>query len=341
MTRKFLFKIMILCLAVLLAACNGKNKKYADLPPELAKLCKIIDKNPNNAEARYSRAVYYYNRGFIEEAKKDVFECLKLDDKNAKYYILMSDVYFAEKETDQTEEMLEHAISLEPENNEARLKLAELYFHLRMFKECNTTLDEALEHEKFNPKAHLIRGFCLKEMQDTIGAMRMFQLCIDQNPSEIRAFLELGYYYQGKLDPLAINYYQNALQVEPNNIEINFNLAKLLQDLGEQNKSDEQIEQAVEQYKIVLKLKEDHLPALNNLGYVYLVDQDKYEEALGMFDRALKVEPRCVEAYCNKGVAYECMGQLEKSREAYNAALKIAPNFEEAVLGLNRLDKFN
>lgn len=337
--KKHIIKFLLIVLVLACAACGANNKKYDGMEPELAKLCKAIDKNPKNAEARYSRAVYYYNRGFIEEAKNDVFECLKLDEKNAKYYVLMSDVYFAEKETDQTEEMLERAIALEPDNNEARLKLAELYFHLRMFQECNNALDAAVEKQKFNPKAHLIRGFCLKEMQDTIGAMRMFQLCIDQNPSEIKAFLELGYYYQKKLDPMAISYYQNALQADPNNIEINFNLGKILQDLGERDQNEEQINQAIEQYKIVLKLKEDHIPALNNLGYVYMVDQDKYNEAIALFNRAVKAEPNCVEAYCNLGVCYECMGEIEKSRENYEMTLKILPNYEGAVLGLNRLDK--
>lgn len=304
------------------------------MAPELAKLCKAIDKNPKNPEAYYSRATYYYNRGYIDEAKTDMFECLKLDDKTAKYFILMSDIYFAEKETDQTEEMLQRAIAIEPKNNEARLKLAELYFHLRMFTECNSTLDAALQQEKFNPKVHLIRGFCLKEMQDTVGAMRMFQLCIDQNPSEVKAFLELGYFYQQKLDPIAADYYRNALLVEPDNAEINFNLAKLYQDLGE-------TEKAIEQYKIVLKIKEDHLPALNNLGYVYMVDMNQYDEALALFNRAVSTEPRFVEALCNRAVCYECMEKYDKARENYNAALKILPNYEEAVAGLNRLDKLN
>lgn len=330
--KKLIFNFLVLSLIIALAACNGNKKKYQNMPPELAKLCKAIDKNPKDAEALYSRAVYYYNRGFIDEAKADIFECLKLDDKNAKYFILMSDVYFAEKETDQTEEMLERAIALDPDNNEARLKLAELYFHLRMFTECNATLDAAIQKENFNPKAHLIRGFCLKEMQDTVGAMRMFQLCIDQNPAEVRAFLELGYYYQQKLDPIAVSYYQNALQVEPNNVEINFNLAKLFQDLGE-------IEKAVEQYKIVLKIKKDHLPALNNLGYVYMVELNQYEDALKLFNQAIEKEPDFVEAHCNRGVCYECMEQYDKARENYQTALRILPNYEEAVAGLNRLDK--
>ena len=70
-----------------------------------------------------------------------------------------------------------------------------------------------------------------------------------------------------------------------------------------------------------------------------MVDQDKYDEALALFDRAIAAEPNCVEAYCNRGVCYECTGRLAEAREAYETALKILPNYDPAVLGLNRLDK--
>ena len=143
--RQYFIRIFFFSLTLLLLSCGHNNRQYANMPPDLAKLSKAIDKHPKDAEARYARAVYYYNRGFIDEAKLDMFECLKLNDKTSKYYVLMSDIYFAEKETDETEEMLERAIALDPTNNEARLKLAELYFHLRMFAECNATLDAALE----------------------------------------------------------------------------------------------------------------------------------------------------------------------------------------------------
>ena len=57
------------------------------------------------------------------------------------------------------------------------------------------------------------------------------------------------------------------------------------------------------------------------------------------FEEAIAVEPNCVEAHCNRGVCFECTGRLEEAREAYNTALKILPNYEPAVVGLNRLDK--
>ncbi|MEG2070083.1 MAG: tetratricopeptide repeat protein [Bacteroidales bacterium] len=314
------------------SACKNNDKKYEGLGQELVKLCKEIDKNPKDAELYYQRATYYYEKGFIEKAMEDISTCIKLNDTKSKYYILLSDVYFAQKETDLTEEMLQKAIEKDPKNNEARLKLAELYFHLRMFKECNTILDEAIKNQTHNPKAHLIRAFCLKEQQDTVGALRMLQLVIDQDPTQVRAFLELGYYYQNKLDPIAISYYQNALNIDPNNVEINYNLAKLYQDLGE-------IEKAIEQYKILLAINPNNIAALNNLGYIYLVDKDQYEEAISIFTKAIEKDSLFVNAICNRGVAFENLKQYENARQDYLYANSIDETFEPAILGLNRLDK--
>lgn len=79
--KQHFVKLIIFSMVLLLVACGNNSKNYANMPPDLAKLSKAIDKHPKDAEVRYSRAVYYYNRGFIEEAKTDMFECLKLDDK--------------------------------------------------------------------------------------------------------------------------------------------------------------------------------------------------------------------------------------------------------------------
>ena len=55
---------------------------------------------------------------------------IRLQPDSSKYYVKLSDLYFAQRETDLAEEMLQTAIKKQPDNNEARLKLAELYYHL-------------------------------------------------------------------------------------------------------------------------------------------------------------------------------------------------------------------
>ncbi len=324
--------LLLLCCLSCLCGCNSR-KQYADLPEELAGLCKEIDRHPKKSELYYKRAAYYYRHDEADKGVADMQTAIQLAPDSSKYYIMLSDLYFSKLETDLTEEMLQRAIEKDPKSNEARLKLAELYFLQRLYAQCSETLDEAVKLHRYNPRAYLIKSFMLKEQQDTTGYLRMLQLVIDQDPKEVKAYMELGGYYQKKLDPIAASYYQNALNVDPDNVEAHYNLGKLYQDLG-------QFQEAEQEYKTVLRIDEKHIPALNNLGYMYLDDPfNRYEEAEKLFTRAIREHPDFVYSVCNRGVAYEYLKQYDKARKDYEKALALKTNFEPAIKGLNRLDK--
>ena len=328
MRYRLLFIAVIFLLSV---SCNRHEKKdYSNLPKELANLCMQIDDAPENPELYYQRFQYYYDKGQIDNALNDILLAVKFDSLQSKYYVGLSDVYFSLKQTDDAEEMLQKAISLDQNNNEAYLKLAELYFHLRMFEECNTTLDDALKLQNHNPKAHLIRAFMLKDQGDTLGCIRMLQLAVDQDLKEIKAYLELGYIHQQKNDPLAITYYQNALAIDPKNEEILFNLALAMQDFG-------RVEEAKQYYNSILEFDADNIRALFNLGFVALIYDKNYNEAVAYFTRVLEQEPDYVEALTNRAIAFEELKKYGEAREDYNLALKFNPNFQPAIDGLNRL----
>ncbi|MDL2308469.1 tetratricopeptide repeat protein [Bacteroidales bacterium OttesenSCG-928-B11] len=298
----------------------------------MAELNKRIEKNPKDDEALYQRAIYFYYQGKMVEAQEDILQAIKLNPLSSTYQVLLSDVYFSQKETDRTEEALQKAIVLDPDNNEARLKLAELYFHLRMYEECDVIIKEAVEKQPHNPKAHLIRAFSLKERGDTTGYLRMLQLTVDQDPKEVKAFLELGYFYQQKLDPIAINYYNNALMVDPNNVEINYNLAVLYTDLGS-------YEKAIDHYNIILQINPNHKFALNNLGYVMLEYEEKYDDAVAYFTKVLELDSLFSPAICNRGLAFMQLQQYDNARQDFLYCRSIDPQNEIAVEGLNDLDQ--
>lgn len=327
---------IINCLLVLLLVfgygCHNK-KKYADLPPELAELCINIDRHPKKAENYYKRANYYYLNKEIDKGIADMQTAIRLAPDSSKYYVTLSDLYFAQHETDLTEEMLLKAISKDEDNNEARLKLAELQYYTRQFEDCEKTIDEAVQRQPHNPKAYLIKAFMLKDMQDTVGYLRMLQLVIDQNPKEVKAYSELGYFYQQKNDPIAVSYYQNGLKVEPNNVELHYNLGTMFQEM-------DKLEEAEQEYKAAISIDSTHIPSLNNLGYLYLDDSlARYDEAVQLFTRVLQINPKFVYALCNRGVAYEYLGNYTAARKDYEETLKLSTNFEPAIKGLNRLDK--
>jgi len=328
--KKFLFLSVLIAL---ICCFSCKSKKYDDLPASLAELSRKIDKNPKNSDLYQQRAEYYYRNRQIDKALADILHAIKLNDKKSTYYVTLADIYLAKNETDLVEEMLKKAIAID-DYNEAYLKLAELYLYQYMYKESDEIIERAIRLQNHNPKAFLTRAILLREIGDTTGWLRMMQLVIDQDPREVLAHSDLAYYFQSKLDPLAISYYRNALEITPNDKILNYNLGKLYQDLGN-------LELAKEQYWTLIAIDPRSYPAYNNLGYIALVYEDNYEEAIRYFTKAIELDSLYDQAWCNRGVAHYYLGEWQKARADYLQCRKINPYNDGAIIELNRLDAEN
>jgi len=326
MKKNFLFPVLL----AFLCCFSCHSKKYDELPSPLAELNRQIDKNPKNGDLYQQRAEYYYRNNDSDKALDDILKAIKLDQKKSTYYVTLADIYLTKSETDKVEESLKKAIAID-NLNEAYLKLAELYLYQFMYKECNETIETALRLQSHNPKALLTKAFMLKETGDTTGWLRMMQLVIDQNPREVIAYKSLGEYFQEMLNPLAVSYYKNALEITPHDKILNYNLGILYQDLGD-------LEMAKEQYKNLISIDPRSYPAFNNLGYIALVYEDDYEEAVRFFSKAIEIAPMYDQAWCNRGIAYYYLGEWQKARADFMQSVSINPKNENAILELNRLD---
>jgi tetratricopeptide (TPR) repeat protein len=338
-------KLFCFCILVALFCCfSCKSRKYDNLPATLAELCRQIDNNPKNSDLYQQRAEYYYENRQINEALVDILHAIKLNDNISKYYVTLADIYLAKNETDLVEEMLNKAISID-NSNDAYLKLAELFLYQYMYKECDETLEKAIRLKNYNPKAFLTKAILLKETGDTIGWLRMMQLVIDQDPREVLAYTDLACFFQDKLDPIAINYYKNALEITPNDKILNYNLGKLYQDLGKMaweidnlDEANYYLNLAKEQYQNLITLDPNSYPAFNNLGYIALNFEDNYYEAVRLFSKAIEIDSLYDHAWCNRGITYEYLEEWSLARADFLQCKKINPNNEKAIIELNRLD---
>ena len=338
-------KLIILMAAVAIGCCLFSCKKGKDSDGEkttvdsLAYFTEQIKAHPKDAVWYYKRAKFQFEHNFVQEAYGDILKCVKLDNAKADYYVLFADIDYARQDFDGSEEHLQKALQLEPDNNEVRLKLAELFYYRAraipaLYDEALKLLEEARTQQPHNPKAYLIEAMCYKEKGDTTQYLHRLQMVIDQDPKEVKAHLELGYFYQKHLDPLGIDHYQNALHVDPANAEINYNLGLFYRDLGRSEEAKEQFQHLVS----ILHSGEYVANAYYQLGYFAMQEAD-YKEAVAMFTKAIETDPQFVDAYAARGETYENLAQFDQARADYNRALQLVDNFEPAIQGLNSIDK--
>ncbi|HPV43734.1 MAG TPA: tetratricopeptide repeat protein [Spirochaetota bacterium] len=76
---------------------------------------------------------------------------------------------------------------------------------------------------------------------------------------------------------------------------------------------------------------EDQVKYYNKLG-VEKLKENKFEEAVQYFDKAIALKPGDAPSWNNKGYALECKIDYVKARECYDRAIKLDPNYAEAWL---------
>jgi tetratricopeptide (TPR) repeat protein len=90
-----------------------------------------------------------------------------------------------------------------------------------------------------------------------------------------------------------------------------------------------QLDEAMEEFRIALKLKPDYEKTHNNLGVVY----DKLgrtDEAIEEFLTALKLKPDFAEAHYNLGTAYNVRGRIDEAIDEYKEAIRLKPDYANA-----------
>ncbi len=132
--------------------------------------------------------------------------------------------------------------------------------------------------------------------------------------------------------------YRTTLDRNPNCWMAHNNLGLVLADRG-------QLDQAIAQYQVALKIQPDYAEAHNNLGNA-LADRGQFDEAIAHYRRALQINPRDVEAVYNLGAALADCGQLDEAIAQYWKALAIKPdyvaahnNLGNALAGRGQLDE--
>ncbi|MCX5638950.1 MAG: tetratricopeptide repeat protein, partial [Planctomycetota bacterium] len=83
--------------------------------------------------------------------------------------------------------------------------------------------------------------------------------------------------------------------------------------------------ESAELYQKILTLQPDNVIAINNLAWIMCEDQGKYQQALDLTERGLKIAPNYIDLMDTRGVAYYRLGEFNKAIQDLTTCVKLYP----------------
>ncbi|HEY3838703.1 MAG TPA: tetratricopeptide repeat protein, partial [Bryobacteraceae bacterium] len=149
---------------------------------------------------------------------------------------------------------------------------------------------------------------------------------IDTPATEFYRLFDVAKELEDAGSPQAVEAFEKALALSPEDVRGNTHLANVLVRTGE-------LEKAIRHYQAALKTNPRYLEARTNLGAA-LAQEGKLDQAIPEYRKALEVDPKYPDAHADLGLALFRQGKLEEAIAQLETAVDISPDFAEAHTNL-------
>ena len=171
-------------------------------------------------------------------------------------------------------------------------------------------------------EAYLIEGNYTQALKELLEAEKIYP-----DDHILQNYLGLAYLRKDQID-LAIKHFKKAIQLKPG-------YAPASNNLGTAYLRKKDWDRAIEIFKVVsedLLYGTPHFP-LTNMGFAYYNKRD-YKQAETYYRKALKIEPRYINALLGLGRTYVAALKIKNALEVLEAARKIYPTSAEIYFEL-------
>ncbi len=233
---------------------------------------------PGNKTFQKNLADYYYvEQGRVEDAMRIYVQVLESDPEDAETLMILGHICVALHKFEDAETFYNRLLAVEPWNAEARANLEKLARRPQAMPVGATPEDQ---YESVKKQIESSNG-------EAVGILKNF---LQTHPRFALAHNDLGvlYYNHGDKEK-ALTHYEQAVQLEPQNINFQKNLADFyFVESG-------RIEEAMAVYTDVLKVDAEDVEALMSMGLICEA-LERPEDARHFYNRVLESEPWNVDA---------------------------------------------
>ena len=318
---------LLILLASGLSACNKfkssealvseaiQHQQSGDNKSAIIQLKNALQKDPDNAEARYLLGTIYNEEGDPLSAEKELRKALSIGLSPDK---VMSDLAKALLVQGQFQEVLDETSNV-PDNAEILTLRGSAYLALGQNLDAKESFENALKENASYPDALIGMAKYFIVENDFASASRYSENAVEHNPESINAWLFKGDLLrtEGKTDA-AIAVYDQVLQLAPDNIMANISKASLAIATGQFDAAKAHIEAAKKS-------------SPNNLIVFYtqaLLDfsQKNPAAALESLQQILRVAPKHMPSVLMAGAVQFALGSMPQAEQHLKKYLEVNPS---------------
>ncbi len=275
--------------AVLIAI---KNKEFDSVKEQIEAIEKETKNDPNLLVAK---ALYLQATGQLSCAKETLLNQLNITPKQANARILLADLYYQNKEYEQA-----------------------IYHYTEATKE---------KHRHAHPYFNCALAYC--QLQNFDQANNELLKVINIDPNHVSALNQLGEI------SLTQKKYKQACDFFSRALLINNNLAETWHSLALSEFFLQQYQNAIDSFNQCLDIKPQHPTANQECANAY-VKLNKFNDAIRHYYRQIEIKP-CNDTFYNLAVCFMYQEKTNDAIEYFNKALKTAHNPTQSNLNLGSL----
>ena len=285
-------------------------------------LRRAIALNPQEKNAHFNLGNTLCEQGRYEEALEAARVAVEQRPDFAEAHTTLGITLTGLGRFEEAEAHLRRAIALNPHTQNVHLNLGMTLYYQGRYAEALEAAHVAVEQRPDFALAHANLGLALNALGRSKEAGTHLRGALDLNPVDsFQKLIEL-LTPQGRYEE-AMDLIAQAAALAPDSMQA----AKLHFLMGETARENGQPEAAAEHYMNTLEMDLHHGVALHWLATLRL-EQQRYDEALELFQRLIALHPNDAATYSNMGIALSGLGRHDEALQRFDQALSLDPTLE-------------
>jgi len=234
----------------------------------------------------------------------------------------LSIAYFHTKQYGKAIGPLLQAIASDPRNSAAHHMLGKTYFMMGDFEKAGHELEATLRLTPADYDAEYTLGLAFLKRREVAQAKQLYERMVERlgNRPQLRVLIGRAYRETGFLQE-SIEEFKKAIALDPRfpRVHSYLGLTYLYKD------GAARLSEAAKEFKIELAANPNEFFANYYLGILYVIER-QWDAAIGLLEKASRMQPNNPDPYFHLGQAYQGAGKHEQAIEVLEKSISLNPS---------------